>query len=96
MRVKHTPGEGGAAKVVAVVQEPGACHPSPLQGFWKRDHAAHREYAERSRTAEGFQEWLAEWVLGVPDRATYLSRLDLGGLRVRHPLPSEPVDYGYE
>ena len=83
-------------KVVAVVQEPGACHPSPLQGFWKRDHAAHREYAERSRTAAGYQEWLAEWVLGVPDRATYLSKLDLGGLRVRHPLPSAPVDYGYE
>lgn len=50
-------------KVAAVVHAPGGARPSPVQGFWGRDHAAYREYAERSRTAEGFEGWLREHVL---------------------------------
>src|SRR5437660_6084474 len=34
----------------------------------------YRDYAERSRTADGFAAWLKEWVLDVPDRANYLDR----------------------
>jgi glutaconate CoA-transferase subunit A len=83
-------------KVAAVVHEPGGAHPAPLQGHWRRDHAFHRAYAERSRTEEGFRAWLDEWVLSVPDRAAYLARLDLEPLRVRRRLPSSPVDYGDE
>ena len=83
-------------KVVAVVHQPGGSHPSPLQGFWRRDHAAYREYAERSRTPEGFQQWLQDWVLEVPDRETYMARLALTELAVRRHLPSVPVDYGDE
>ena len=83
-------------KVAAVVPEPGGALPSPLQGHWRRDHAAYRDYAERSRTPEGFREWLEEWVLGVPDRAAYLARVDTEALRVRRRLPSTPVDYGDE
>ncbi|HSR22887.1 MAG TPA: CoA-transferase [Candidatus Eisenbacteria bacterium] len=83
-------------KVAAVVHEPGGAHPSPLQGHWRRDHAAYREYAQRSRTREGFQAWLEEWVLAVPDRSAYLARVDAGALRVRRRLLSAPVDYGDE
>jgi glutaconate CoA-transferase subunit A len=83
-------------KVAAVVHEPGGAHPSPLQGHWRRDHAAYREYASRSRTPEGFQGWLEEWVLGVADRRAYLARLDPGALRIRRRLLSVPVDYGDE
>jgi glutaconate CoA-transferase subunit A len=83
-------------KVVAVVHEPGGCHPAPLQGFWKRDTPVFREYAQRSRESGGFRGWLEEWVLGVPDRRTYLRRLDLEAIRVRRHLPSVPVDYGDE
>jgi len=82
-------------KVVAVVHEPGGTHPAPLQGFWKRDHAAHREYASRSRTAEGFAGWLREWVLEMPDRKAYLQRVD-PTLRISRHLFSAPVDYGDE
>ena len=82
-------------KVVAVVHEPGGTHPAPLQGFWKRDHAAHREYASRSRTAEGFAGWLREWVLEMPDRRAYLQRVD-PTLRISRHLFSAPVDYGDE
>ncbi len=83
-------------KVAAVVHEPGGSHPSPLQGHWRRDHAAYREYAARSRTTEGFREWLDEWVLSVVDRRAYLRKLDTEALRIRRRLPSAPVDYGDE
>ncbi len=83
-------------KVVAVVHEPGGTHPAPLQGFWRRDHAAYRDYAARSRTAEGFREWLENWVLAVADRREYLARLDAAALLVRRHLHSAPVDYGDE
>jgi glutaconate CoA-transferase, subunit A len=83
-------------KVVAVVHEPGGSHPSPLQGFWRRDHGHYRDYAARSRTRAGYEDWLAEWVLGVPDRQAYLKRVDQAGLAVRKHLLSAPVDYGDE
>jgi glutaconate CoA-transferase subunit A len=81
-------------KVVAVVHEPGGAHPSPVQGFFQRDHAFYRDYAERSRSASGFAEWLEEWVLGMPNRATYLSHVDLKSVRVTRQRMSVPVDYG--
>ncbi len=83
-------------KVVAVVHEPGGAHPSPVQGFFKRDHAFYRDYAKRSRTVDGYLAWLEEWVMLVPDRATYLSRLDTASLRITRHRMSEPVDYGDE
>jgi glutaconate CoA-transferase subunit A len=83
-------------KVVAVVHEPGGAHPSPVQGFFKRDHAFYRSYAEQSRSAAGFSEWLEQWVFGVPNRATYLSHVDVKSLRVTTQRMSVPVDYGDE
>jgi glutaconate CoA-transferase subunit A len=83
-------------KVVAVVHEPGGAHPSPVQGFFKRDHAFYRDYAKQSRSVDGYLAWLEQWVLLVPDRATYLSRLDIGSLHITRHRMSEPVDYGDE
>ena len=70
-------------KVVAVVHEPGGAHPSPVQGFFNRDHAFYRDYANASRTQEGFDAWLRRWVIDVPDRAAYLAAVDLEALRIR-------------
>ena len=83
-------------KVVAVVPEPGGAHPSPVQGYFNRDHAFQREYGERSRTREGFEAWLKQWVLDVPDRDAYLKLIDLESLRIKEHRRSVPVDYGYE
>ena len=83
-------------KVVAVVHEPGGAHPSPVQGYFRRDHAFYRDYANRSRSADGFDAWLQEWVQQVPDRATYMSKLDASSLRITRHRMSEPVDYGDE
>lgn len=65
-----------AWKVVAVVEEPGACHPAPLQGHYARDHAFFDEYHRATRTPEGFEAWIREWVTDIPDRAAYRAKLD--------------------
>lgn len=83
-------------KVVAVVHEPGGAHPSPVQGHYKRDHGFYREYAGLSRTVEGFAAWMKDWVLDVPDRATYMKRIDAEALRIKRPRLSVPADYGDE
>ena len=83
-------------KVVAVVHEPGGAHPSPVQGHFKRDHAFYRAYAQESRSPHGFEAWLRKWVLEVADRTEYMSRIDPGALRIRHPRPSAPADFGDE
>lgn len=64
-----------ALKVAAVVEQPGACHPSPLQGRYARDHEFFHEYHVRSRSEGGFEAWVAEWVRGVVDHDAYLARL---------------------
>jgi glutaconate CoA-transferase subunit A len=81
---------------VAVVHEPGGAHPSPVQGFFKRDHAFYRDYAEQSRSADGYEVWLSRWVIDVPDRGTYLTRIDVEPLRIREHRYSAPADFGYE
>jgi glutaconate CoA-transferase, subunit A len=83
-------------KVVAVVHEPGGAHPSPVQGFFRRDHAFYRDYAEQSRSVDGYRSWLNRWVLDVADRATYLTLVDVDSLRITKHRPSEPADYGDE
>lgn len=83
-------------KVVAVVHEPGGAHPSPAQGCFRRDHDFYRAYAERSRSRDGFEEWLRDWVLGVDDRAAYLEKIDVESLHVKNHRPSAPADFGDE
>jgi glutaconate CoA-transferase subunit A len=83
-------------KVVAVVHEPGGSHPSPVQGFWKRDHALDNAYADESRTREGYEAWLKRWVLDVPDRQTYMTMVDVESIRITGNRPSEPVNFADE
>lgn len=87
-----------AMKTLAVVHSPGGAHPSPVQGYYNRDHAAFAEYHQQTRTAEGFDAWLREWVLDQPDRASYLRHLGAHRwqtLAVRESRLAAPVDYGY-
>lgn len=85
-------------KTLAVVHAPGGAHPSPVQGYYNRDHTFFAEYHAQSRTPEGFAAWLAAWVTGVPDRATYLEKLGAerwAALAPRERRLAAPVDYGY-
>jgi glutaconate CoA-transferase, subunit A len=61
--------------VSAVVEEPGGALPSSVQGYWRRDFEPFLAYHRISRTSEGFQSWLREWVLDLPDRAAYLRHM---------------------
>jgi glutaconate CoA-transferase, subunit A len=85
-------------KVQAVVHAPGGAHPSPVQGYYNRDHEFFHEYHRATRSAEGMAAWLAEWVEGLPDRAAYLERLGAQrwqSLAVKERRLAAPVDYGY-
>jgi glutaconate CoA-transferase subunit A len=86
-----------ALKVAAVVHQPFGAFPSPVQGYYGRHHDFYHRFHDESRTVEGFQQWLAHWVHGPEDWPGFLSRLEPGVLetvRVKHPRPSEPLDYG--
>ena len=87
-----------ARRVAAVVHEPGGAHPSPVQGYYNRDHAAYHEYHRASREPDGFAAWLHNWVLGPADRRSYLERLGpdrWAALGVKDHHPAAPMDYGY-
>jgi glutaconate CoA-transferase subunit A len=82
-------------RVAAVVHVAGGAHPSPVQGYYGRDHAAFTEYHAASRGRIGFLQWLDEWVTGVGDRATYLRKLGprFAALRPSEPRLAASVDY---
>jgi len=84
--------------VAAVVHEPGGAHPSPVQGYYGRDHAFFAEYHEQSRKLEDFEKWLEHWVVRTADRREYMKQLGsprFDSLAVRAHAPSAPADFGY-
>lgn len=58
-----------------VVHAPFGSHPSPTQGYARRDDEFYFDYHRRSRSLEGFQEWLRKWVFEAGDHEGYLSLL---------------------
>ncbi len=84
--------------VTAVVQEPWGAHPSPMQGYYNRDHEKYMSYHRESKEREGYLKWLEKWVLGVRNREEYLRLLGeekTKSLLIKHHRKSLPVDYGY-
>jgi glutaconate CoA-transferase, subunit A len=89
---------GPSFKVRAVVHEPWGAHPSAVSGYYNRDHHYYHEYHTRTRTTGGFQQWLDEWVINMPDRDAYVAKLGeerLHSLGVKEHLYAASVDYGY-
>jgi glutaconate CoA-transferase subunit A len=85
--------------VDAVIAEPLGAHPSPVQGFWRRDDEQFLRYHDASRRREGFAAWLKEWVTDLSDREAYRTKLGeklLKELRVdTKRLPRGEVNYGF-
>lgn len=82
--------------VSRVVHEPFGSHPSPTQGYARRDDDFYFDYHSESRSREGFERWLEKWVLSVKDHKEFLARL--GEERVRKLRPegnlfSPPVNF---
>lgn len=84
--------------VSAVVCEPFGSHPSPVQGYWNRDHRAYGDYHGETRTRAGFERWLERWVLGVKDRREYRAKLGedwVSNFKVKRDAFSAPANFGY-
>ena len=82
--------------VDAVVEEPWGAHPSYAQGYYDRDNLWFVEWDQRARNEEFIQEYLQEWVYGLPDRREYMSKIGAEAvLRLRgRTCYSVPVDFG--
>ena len=84
--------------VHAVVASPYGAHPSPVQGYYKRDDAFFRQYHEQTKTADDTKVWLDRWVYALDDRRAYMNQLgvcrveDLG---VKQHAYAAPADFGY-
>jgi glutaconate CoA-transferase subunit A len=84
--------------VTAVVHEPWGAHPSPVQGYYGRDHAFFHEYHDQTRELDGFECWIKRWVAEVSSRPHYMKQLGdsrADNLRVREHALSVPVDFGF-
>lgn len=81
--------------VSAVVHEPAGVHPSPMAGLWRRDHDFFGDYHQLSRDPAGFQAWLREWVLDLPDHAAYRAKLGarLDDLRIKGQTLAAPANF---
>jgi len=85
-------------RVSAVARVPWGGHPSPVPGYYNRDHQAFIEYRQASLTEEAYRRWRSQWVEGTADRAEYVRLLGyerVRSLELQHHVRPEPVDYGY-
>ena len=85
-------------RVSAVCHVPWGAHPSPVPGYYNRDHQAFIDYQTESRSAEDFARWRERWVDAVKQPEDCLSLIGperMEALQLKHHLYSEPVDYGY-
>jgi glutaconate CoA-transferase subunit A len=85
--------------VDAVVLEPFGAHPSYVQGYYDRDNEFYLHWEEISRDLDATRAWIDEWVIGIPNRASYLAKLAKLGNGIPDSLrpgsaPAAPVDYG--
>ena len=84
--------------VTAVVEAPMGAHPSPVQGYYKRDDAFFQQYHAETKTQADFAAWAARWVHGVADRAAYARLLGddrVAELGVKQHAYAEKTDFGY-
>jgi glutaconate CoA-transferase subunit A len=87
-----------AFRVSAVCHVPWGAHPSPVPGFYNRDHQAFIDYRDGSKTPEAFARWQERWVDTPKSREDYLKLLGaerMSELALRNHLFSVPADYGY-
>ena len=84
--------------VTAVVECPMGAHPSPVQGYYKRDDAFFQQYHAETKTQSDFAAWVERWVSSVADRAGYAQQLGpdrVAELGVKQHAFAAQTDYGY-
>jgi len=84
--------------VSAVVECPYGAHPSPVQGYYKRDDTFFQQYHGATKTQADFNAWAQKWIYGVADCAGYAKQLGsarLEGLGVKKHAYAAETDFGY-
>jgi glutaconate CoA-transferase, subunit A len=84
--------------VSTVVHQPLGSHPSPTQGYARRDDSFYFEYHKETRSREGFEKWLQTWIFSVAEHREFLERLGQERLKLLVPqesLVSAPVNFSY-
>ena len=84
--------------VSAVVECPYGAHPSPVQGYYKRDDAFFQQYHAETKTAADFSDWARRWIFDLADRAEYVKQLGasrVADLGVKKHAYAAAADYGY-
>lgn len=84
-------------KVDAVVEQPLACHPSYVQGYYDRDNRFYLAWDAIARDAEVFDQWLKDWVYDLTTHEDYIEKFGdayWDALRPTGEALSGSVDYG--
>jgi glutaconate CoA-transferase subunit A len=84
--------------VNVVVGCPYGAHPSPVQGYYKRDDAFFRQYHEQTKTKADSDAWLDRWVNSTADRRAYMNQLGacrVEELGVKQHAYAAQADFGY-
>jgi glutaconate CoA-transferase, subunit A len=84
--------------VSSVVHQPFGSHPSPTQGYARRDDNFYFEYHKATRSREGFEQWLQRWVLELKDHCEFLDLLGkerVGKLKPEGNRLSPTVSFNY-
>ncbi len=84
--------------VNAVVEAPLGAHPSPVQGYYKRDDAYFQQYHAETKTPDAFAQWAEKWVYGVAGVQEYAARLGeqrVQSLGVKQHAYAAAADFGY-
>jgi glutaconate CoA-transferase subunit A len=83
--------------VDAVVECRYGAHPSPVQGYYKRDDAFFCQYHEQTKAPADSDGWLQRWIHGVDDRRAYVNQLGcrVEELGVKKHAYAAPTDFGY-
>lgn len=74
--------------VSAVVEVPFGCHPTSSHRYYNYDDVHLRLYLQAAETREGFEQYLAEYVLQPEDQEEYMRRVqnqDWGAIRESDP-----------
>src|SRR5579862_8667618 len=84
--------------VNAVVECRYGAHPSPVQGYYKRDDAFFRQYHEHTKTKPDSDAWLNRWAYSIADRRAYMNQLGacrVDELGVKQHAYAAQADFGY-
>lgn len=77
--------------VDAVVPAPYGAHPSQCAGYYDYDRSFYQEYDRASRSQEGFDSFVSNYVTDCPSHESYLDKLGASRLTALNVLPG----YGF-